>query len=412
MHLTIQKLIDDTMALGRCLMVDSPNLANEVLAVNTISQRLPNLDPEKGHWVHLVKDKRPNGYIFIGEDGSGRYRRDLLPGGESNSLATIEITSQDQPGFVLLEELGALLDAFYNGTNLKISGSNEIIELDNAQEHKEILASLLKLLSMAKNSSTKEYNRHVVAENSRRLRNDLLSGGKDASIIKKSLTNIANEIADLRLIFGADAILTSWFMILTDVCMAVEDFYKNNAGELPSLLEMARFAGFATAGLETNPEILTSRIIEKLVREGLQDIASSLAAGYLRKGENLVKQALECTDIDYFGGTLYAAGLFFVASNAIYKTLAEVVPNEESENRSEYYARASDVAEEKRVLINTSFINAVENRLGDKLKLHQEIVAEAKKDLGEDGAKQKIFELIDMKYYYPRYFENILLKSE
>ena len=411
MRLTIQKLIDDTMALGRCLMVDNPDSANEQLAVNNVlSRKQLTLDPEKNHWIRLVREKHI-GYIFVGADGAGRYCRDLIPGVNPNSLITIEITSQDQPGFALLEELGALLDALYTGTKLKISDSNEIIELDNAQEHQEVLASLLKLLSMAKCASTKEYNCQVVADISRRLRNDLLSCEKDAGIIKKSIKNIANEIEDLRLIFGADARLAGWFMIFHDVCIAVEDFYKNNEGELRSSLEMARYAGFATAGLETNPEILTSVFVEKLVREDLQDIASNLAGGYLRKGENLVKQAIESTSFDYFGGALYAAGLYFVASHTIYKTLAEITPNEKPGNKSEFYARASDVAEEKRVLVNTSFINSVENRLGDKLISHQEIIAKARKELGDDAAKQQVYELIDMKYYYPRYFEKILLNS-
>jgi len=415
MHLTLQELTDHVMALGRCLMVDNPRIVNQQLAS---CEALEEIDDglTKNRWIRLINHdlivhsgicvhNTRTSYIFSGEDRSGHYFRDLPPDVDPTELITIDIPEDSQPIFVILTEMEILLQGLSVNQKIHIYGTNEIIELEETQDTKETLTNLLNLLARIRRGSTIDYNQKVVSDVSRQIREDFFTGrDHKAKALKKNIKDAAQEIDVLRQNLGADGWLTSWFMIFRDVCIAVE--------EQCGTTEMARYALFGIVGKMTNPLVLICELIMKLVREGLQEIASKLAYEYLEMGENFIDHALSSKSIGEFSCGLYNAGLFFVASNSIYMVLDEFTSSLVPEKTHEFYKRASNVSEEKRTRVNSSFVNAVEGLKKDKLRMYQAQVSEAIKKGGDTAGDLIICELIEQKYYYPRYFREKLLSID
>jgi hypothetical protein len=147
-------------------------------------------------------------------------------------------------------------------------------------------------------------------------------------------------------------------------------------------------------------------------REGFHTLIDSQAETYLKRGEERIRQALDSQTLDAHGAALYAAALDLFAARRLYDALyVRPLPGLSAEQVSRYH-KASDVAEEKCVRASAALVNGLQNRAGEKLEEHQEWVRQARASGGESAADDVVFELIEIRYYYPRYFESVLKEQE
>lgn len=410
MQLTKQRLIDDTMALGRCLTVISPDYPNRVLALEAELRRIGMEGRQRdGQWFKLSygKDK---GYVLFKSDGSAIYRRQLREGRASAELITIEVDIKDAPGLMLLDELSALLDGLNEGRLLRVAGTGEVIEACGEGFADETLTGLRAYVELVRRAVSPRYNEEVTSGMLSRLRDIALLDVPDTKgAMINRLVEIADEVARLRSILGADGYLASFFLIFRDVCLEVGGDDDNSvSGGKSAATQLFNYFGMCSAGIINDPKTLSMMLIDKLALNGRQEVAGRIAHSYLKRGEDLVDKALSSNTLDGFGGSLYTAGLYYLSALQVFKGLANASSVHGAMRESIEYQRAAGHADERVVRIGTSFINAVQNRTGEKLRKHQAMVEAARCKGGDAAAQQQIFEFIEMGYYYPRHYEKKL----
>ncbi len=406
MILTAERLVHDALTLGRFLTVVSGKAADETMATTAaFREREAASGPLAGRWCCCRWGPRV-GYLFISEHGAGRYRREPPPDLDPAALVTVTVDPEARPATELLAELTELVDLLSSGSRVKIEGSGETVELAGSRDVGRIVENLKLYLAGVWGAISPGYNERVVRAGGLRLRETLLSGEGRAAC-RDELLRVAGEVLHLRAVQAADAPLAGWFLVWRDVCRAVEERFAARHDRSRAALEMVRYLGFGAAGAIVDPDVLTAMTVHKLSREGLAGIAAELADGYLRMGERYICKALEADSIEVFGGTLYASALFLYTALQIFRALCE----DPARTPSDYEARAANVAEEKLVRVAMSFENAVANRTGARLRDHRLRVREARRSGGAEAEEQALFELIDMKYYYPRCFRERLLEA-
>lgn len=412
MRLTKEHLINNVMTLGRALTVVSPDMINGMLSMEAaFSQKKLDVGHLNDRWFCRRAGDQIS-YFYISEDGYGRYTKEAPPGVDTSKIPIVDIDPNDLPGFELLEQLSLRLNQLSSGAQVKIEESGEPIEFI-CTDADDTLESLRQYLVAVRIATSETINEDIVGRASARLRKAIFLSLKEGeSVLKNELNKIAGEIAQLRSVLGADGRLASYFMVYRDVCIAVEDFYVAKGNKSRAKQELVRYVAFGSAGAVRDPLTLITRIIQKLAREDLYELADGLGHRYLRKGEQFIDQALGSMSIDYFSGALYTAGLFFFASRQIFEALSECTAEVIAVEELESYRRATKFADEKTTLVCTALINAVQNRTGEKLQMHRQLVEEARCRGGQVAAEQEVFQLIEMKYYYPRYFQEILMNNE
>ncbi len=404
MILTTERLVHDALTLGRFLTVVSGDAANETLATTAaFREKEAAAGPLAGRWCCCRWGQRV-GYMFISEHGAGRYRREPPPDVEPETLVTVAVDPEARPAIELLAELTELVDLLSSGSRVTIEGSGETVELTGSGDVRRTLENLKLYLAGVWGAISPGYNERVVRAGALRLREALLSG-EGRSACRDELLRVAGEVLHLRAVQAADAPLAGWFLIWRDVGRAVEEHFAARHDDSRAALEMVRYIGFGAAGAIVEPAALTAMMVQKLSREGLAGVAADLADGYLRMGERYISKALDADSLEMFGGTLYASALFLYAALQVFRALAE----DPTRTPAAYEAKAANVAEEKLVRVTMSFENAVANRTGARLRDHRQRVREARRSGGADAEEQALFELIDMKYYYPRCFRERLL---
>ena len=406
MILTTDRLVHDALTLGRFLTVVSGEAANEILATTAAFRaKEAAAGPLVGRWCCCRWGQRV-GYMFVSEHGAGRYRREPPPDVPPEALVPVPVDPDARPAVELLAELTELVDLLSSGSRVTIEGSGETVELAGSGDVERVLGNLKMYLSGVWGAISPGYDERVVRAGALRLREALLSGeGRPAC--RDELLRVAGEVLHLRAVQAATAPLAGWFLVWRDVCRAVEEHFGARHDSPRAALEMVRYVGFGAAGAIVDPTALTAMTVQKLSREGLAAIAADLADGYLRMGERYIGEALDADSVEVFGGTLYASALFLYAALQIFRALSE----DPGRVPSAYEARAANVAEEKLVRVAMSFENAVANRAGARLRDHRLRVREARRSGGAEAEEQALFELIDMKYYYPRCFRERLLNG-
>lgn len=414
MRLTEEHLINDAMALGRALTVVTIEYFNRPLLTKAaLSQKELEVGPLNDRWI-CQRYGDQIGYFYLSKDGYGRYMKEAPPGVDTLKIPIVDIDPNDQPGFEHLEQMNLLLNQLSSGAQVKMKESGEPIEFI-CTDAEETLEMLRKHLVVVKIAISETFNEDIVGRASARLREALFSSPKEGESVVKNIKNelekIAGEIAQLRSISGADGRLASYFMVYRDVCIAVEDFYMAKGNNILAEQEFVRYVAFGSTGkVVRDPLKLNSLIIRKLVREDLYKLAEELGHRYLREGERFIDLALKRMSI--FGGALHTAGLFLFAAWQIFVILSESTANVIAVEELERYRKAAKFAEEKMVLVCCSLLNAYENRRGEKLQMHCLLVDEVRRSGGQVAAEQQVLELIEMKYYYPRCFREILMGDE
>ena len=190
--------------------------------------------------------------------------------------------------------------------------------------------------------------------------------------------------------------------------MAVEDFFRKQGDEQRAKMEFVRYYSYGCAGVILDPLQLMGMMVNKLDRENLSILAVELGDRYLSKGEKYIDRALKEKTLDDFGGALSTAGLYLFSALMLYKALLADADNGLAIEKAKYCRKALTVADEKDVRVNVSLL-ALMNGFEGHLARHQERVRAAERNDGKPAAEQVAFELIEMNYFYPRCFSDVLL---
>ena len=410
MKLPIEHLIDDTMALVRFLTVITFDFANQYLAGGE-AMRTEELasGPHLDHWRRIKKGDDV-GFILAGKDGSGRYSKVPSPEIDLNTIRTINVDPTAQPALKLFDELSDLINRLSSGSRVTISGTNEQIELLGHPENEQHLTALLLYLEGTRKAISPGYNEKIIDCIIDPFRENVLSVGQvRTSQIKDWLQKSSDDIANLRSLGAADGSLAGWFLFYRDACLEVEKQGRKLRDEDKPSAKFLRMVSFGSAGIVKEPLWLIEQLTQKMSREGLHLIVKELGKQYLTRGEQFVEQALAHQSIDTFRGALYTAGLFLFTADRIFRSLLAQNPNPVPDEDLDSIRQASTVADEKLVRIGNSFLFAVENRTGEIFRYHHGLVEKAREKGGKKAALQQVFELTEMNYFYPRYFEKKLM---
>lgn len=403
MQLTMERLKHNTFSLCRCVNAVSAKSASNLLDFYSISKRFP-----RNQWVRL-RSSVGTGYVFIDSEAqAGRYQNDIPIGIDSENITTIDKEIDNKQVMHCLDTLEQLLLQLISGVNVLIEGTQENIELIDPDI--EELKILLQMLKATETASGPNYNESVVfniaGEAQEVLMQSAESAEKRLSVLYEMLVKSGTKVGDMHTHFVADGFLASWFLVYVDVCKKLY-LYLNESNETHTKLQISRCITFGLAGVINEPNSLLLMFINKLVKENQQKVVIDLGWQYLDIGEDYLNIALDSQDMEAFGSNLYNAALFFLSARQIFKGLLQN-ENKVALKDIEEYQKAEKVADEKIVKVSHSLCNIVMDRTGNRLKAHQLQVEEARAKAGDTGASQKIFELIEMWYFYPRYYSKIL----
>jgi hypothetical protein len=412
--ITIDRLNFESLILGRCLMALSPKLVDKQLFLDELILNLPKdiFQKSSEFWFEL-QYKNHTAYIWVDKKGKGRSYFDLPDGIDSKSLISVNFDEENRLSIKLLNEFLELLKRLAAGITTTIVDESSNIEFIGKPENYNSLnlVQLIETLEITKISCNDNYNERIISEISKRLRENLLSTIKDqsTSTLVEIVANVAEEVRIMRYTNAADAHLASWFMVYKDLCSRLAEYLHNSdQDKLHIKVLLTRYIAFGCAPGQYNPDILTPALAEKISHEGFHQIVKQQAENYLKSGEKDMEEALDSQTFNEFSAFLYNASLNFFAARRLFDALW-VRPSERiTKEQLEVCKKSSGVSEEGYVRASTALVIAWQNRNGEKLEEHKLLVQIAFNDSGESGAEDLIFELIEMSYFYPRYFESIL----
>lgn len=411
MRLTMDRLGYDVMSLARCMTATDPRFA-----AGFLGRKRRQLS--RGKWTHIRSDLG-DGYVYISPNGdAGRYSRELSAGVDENDLDVVDgVTEIDHIKEIihakkLITQLAKLLEQLTSGIQVRISGTSEILELTDPDPRK--LTTLRTTLAATTRCIESGYNDGMVRQAAESLTRAFLLQLEDAKdnplrvmpVLQNILNEEANKIAYLRNVCAADGRLSAWFLIYRDLCTAVHSHFREIRDDRIAGRQFIRYAGFGAAGVINDPLALILMILKKMAREGMTNLVAETASRYLCRGEDYIAQALDCQSLEEYNANLYTASLFVFAAKKIYSGILSA--RDQTDLNVDYYRRAEKVAEEKTVRVQYALCHAVLNRAGERFRYHRSQVEKAKQRGGKKAASQKVFELIEMHYFYPRIYENAL----
>lgn len=403
MKITTTKLLTDVMALARCVTAIDYRTANSGL------QNFNNTNFPRGKWIKIISDDDSfEGYIQILPDGtSGRYSREM-PDVNEKDIIVIKKNIDKDYAKKLIGELHHLLGVFYEKGKCKLAFTDDTIEL--VDPDKDLLKTLQSNLEFLNNVSEVEYVTNLMTNISKHILAKLSSGeAKSGEALLKLLKQEVDKIAQLRKMFAVNGITAAWYMYFEAICKNVYYYVLNNKNETMAVQALIKLLSYGCAPVIKDPLYLLENTVLRTVRFGFANLSEELANHYLEKGEDYIEQSLEAGTIELYNARLYNAVLFCFCSDRIFRSL--IKGNNQDENVLARYKKAQKIADEKTVRIFSALNHTVLNHTNNRLNMHKQIVKALKQDEGSGAASQKVFELIEMYLYYPRYYDKILNES-
>jgi hypothetical protein len=409
MILSPEKLAHDANALAWSLLTPRPDYADGALATEIA---LAHYQAGAGqliapHWVRL-QNREHVGYIEIKNEVSGRYLGTLPAEIDPSSVVDVKVDRYLGTTSALLAQLIELVASLAAGRQPKICSTGEMIQFGAVGSgYWERLNTQLRHLQEA---TAPGYNPSVIAAWSERLQTPLLQMFVSHSIgaVREGIEDLARAVAELRATYAADGTLSAWAMIFGDLCRKIEAAsHPTGDDAAQTAATYIRYVAFGAAGGVLDPVGLTLGLIDKAAREGFHQVAAAIGDRYLEEGDDLIDQALEARTLEEFGKALYRAGPLLFGATRIFKGLIDGKRVRVPKAATTKYAKRANVAEEHAVRVNASLLNMLQNRTGARWQQHQARVAEAEA-AGDAGARQEIFRIIELNYFYPRCWETCL----
>lgn len=402
MKITTNKLLGDVMALARCVTAIDYRTANSGL------QYLSNINLPRGKWIKIISNDGFDGYIQILPDGtSGRYSREM-PDVNEKDIVVIKQNIDKNYGQKLIGELHHLLGILSQQGKCKLAFTDDIIEL--VDPDKDLLKTLQNNLGVVSNVSEIEYVTNIMTNISKHILTKLSAGeASSGEALLNMLKQEVDKVASQRMMCAVNGITAAWFMYFEAICKNVYYYVRNNKNETMAFKALIKILSYGCAPIIKDPLYLFENTVLRTVRFGFANLSEDLANQYLEKGEHYIEQSLQASSIERYNATLYTAVLYCFCSDRILRSL--IKGKNQDVNVLLRYRKAQKVSDEKTVRIMSALNHTVLNHTNNRLNGHKQIVKALKKEEGSGAASQKVFELIEMYLYYPRYYDKILNES-
>ncbi len=351
------------------------------------------------------------GFIQLKDEVSGQYRPALPEGIDPNDIVDIVLDPHLGTSSELPAQLADLVDGLASGRRPMICGTDEWIQFGSVgNEYWEGLVARVTELRYAVGPSS---NRKLLAERAVRLQPLIIKMVHDKAIapVRGEIEDFAHQVAHLRTIHGADAILAAWAMIYRDLIADIEAACREvGHDDLHTAAIYIRYASAgATPGETPSPHQLIAATVGRAAREGFHSVAASLGDRYTEAGEDFIDQALEAQAMNDFGLALYQAGPLLLAATRIFKNLIAGQHTTVPEDAMGAYAKRANFAEENAVRVYAALLNLLKNRTGGEWQRHKSRIATETAKGGSAGAQQEMLRLIELNYLYPRAWKQYLL---
>lgn len=411
MKIGIDQLRRGVYQVGRALLTPHPTYANDALATSCAikNERRRQGKPLLDVWFE-IHDSNGRHYIIENSDGSGEYRRDLLPSVPPASVVKLILPEGVTPASDLLDQIEGLLKKFQQTTQFLDAPTNEVLELKGDESAQKQIGELLSLIDNIRSATNSAYNEQVASELIEQLDDALLryAGSKDFFQVEKSVSLVRKTTETMRVSLLSDCTLASFFMVFHDLCTAMLEYRINSGTQKAQAQEeyLRRVAELCNAS-KLNPIHLLGFSVARTLRDGAREIVVDLANQYLEKGHDLINEALDAHTRHLHGDALYRAAVFLFSSRQLFRILLESAPLLPGLNL-EKMKELSNGAEEDNVKVQDALLFALCNRGDELLDAQRERFQELAIQQGFSVVKSKITELVEQKFYYPRIFKECL----
>lgn len=376
MIVTTEKLLLDGRTLGRCMTALSPRLVDQVMVA--LSMARSGVQPP----YRIELDNLEFGLT-------------LTPEGEPTLLAELPdnalpcpVRAKLRPSLYFLEEFYALLSGLTARRPMKILGDEE----SGFQVDGEQIAPVLPQLEATHTACQAGFNEEVVRRLSTRLREDLLIQIEDASpeFFAEILDEITSLVVGKRAERGADGLLTTWFQVYGEVFHGLERWLSEQGVEDGEKgVHLARSLGYGCAGAYTDPMRLLEGYLGNLRNPALLD---RLAKRCLKRSQQTVQRALKAACQEDFEQALYRAVPDLLATRSMSLALERT--------------SAARRAQGRLLDVSLALFHCLQNRSGERLELHQALLARATPRKREE----LLDELIEQRLLYPRIMRGVLIR--
>ncbi len=374
MVVTTEKLLLDARTLGRCMMLLSPKLVDQVMVA--VSMRRSGVGT-----VYKLDVEPLVAAIEVSPEGEPT-RLDEVP---ELALPT-PVRPHLRPSLYFLEEFYALLNGLTARKPMKILGDED----SSFQVDGEQLFPVLQQLEGTHTAAQAGFNEEVVKRLSLRLREDLLIQIEDAS--PEFFAEILKEVTDLvlkkRQECAADGLLAGWFQVYGEVFQGLDRWLSEQGVEEGEKgVHLARVLGYGCAGAMTDPARLLDGFLQHLRNPPLLD---RLSKRVLKRSQQTVQKALKATSQEEFEQALYRASVDLYASRQISLALGR--------------SSAASRAEKRWLDCALALVHCLQNRSGERLELHQ---AQARA-MTKRRREEFLEDLIEQRLLYPRIMRETL----
>jgi hypothetical protein len=416
MKLTLQQLIEEIAATGRCLMMPRADYANLALTLDRmVAEEASRLRRPVVDWIRVKKGEEIFGHILIKPTG-GKYQREAPSDVDPDQIPTFVVDPNATPATSLVRELRSLVTGLSAGKSPGICDTDDTIVFDGSDLERRQLAQQLPVLDGIHRAAQPGFDDSVLKAQVEKLRPLMFQSisSRDMRPAMDTLALAAAGLLEQRRVFAASCPLCGWFIVYRDVCAAIESAARERGlGEGKTAAAVIRYLALGCGpGGVTNPSALLHGMAAKMARERLDEVAAGIAERHRVQADRLIDEAIAAPSRDKHGDALYRAGLYFFVANRIFKGLTEGVTGRGLDDLKRSYAKNADAAEERQVRVSNALLVRLQDRAGLRLWEHRGQIAAAREQGGDGAANDMLDDMIDSQYFYPRSFESALVDRQ
>ncbi len=379
------------MSAARCLVAVSPHHANLVYEAANQQSRLERQGIDfTNKWQRLS-----HGYIFASPEGAGRFVRTLPPGVAPGDVVNVDVDAAATP---FSDELRQLLE-----------------ELERRPADDDDAPAAQHVGRLALHCASPGFNRERLAAWRAFARSEVedLSprAGYVANSVRSVLESSVATVRQARALKEADAYLTATFLIIRDLCLAVEHAAEESDRRTVSAPMIGYFDWLVDSSIEDEVALVTE-LLCRVVVDGFGETAVEVAEAHAAAGDELIEGALAADDWGRFYQSLFEAAPWEASAMLLNAGLVHSASEEQlAVPRPDWRARAAAAAEEKLVRIGWSFCHQLTNIDGGRRARHERMLQDVAAKQGYTAAERRAAELIELHFLYPRWMKRQLLSS-
>ena len=420
MKATFAELMSEGLVSCRGVMGLCPRGAENSLQVRAFTATMeaaaapgPAASGSAAHWFRLV-DQGKESYVCWRDDHTGAFVNSVekmrSDGIDPSGLPVLEIDPARQVVPSSVAAFRARLMAALEADQGADAGAEKGDGF--TQDERQKLTVLGQCLGMVLDACGEGYTDKMTADGLQTLTQVFSpAGGASVTLADRleALEQMKRKALQIRAFFAADVYLAARLSLFPSLLTAIATRMKGaDTEEFQIVLQMTRFFFTTYSEGVSRPARLIPSLVEKMSREGYGDLVEALAKSCAAAGVSAIEAALNCKDLDDYGGHLYAATHDCFAASHLYELLDADTERRAATPGGAWWAQSSKVAEEKLVRCTNALFRLVFDPFQGSLNRHRERVAAAYQSGGEDARNAVINDLIENNYFYPRCFEKRL----